>query len=288
MKTRILFLWIMALCLGTIISCGGVADKKEKAGGTTDGNTGLHYEVEYSYSDKLMDFDDILRFSTNVVRATLETMEDFDGTIQVYHFVVQEDYAGNAPDEINMYDAFDSGYIAGHDYFLFLCKGESALYPHTIYTTTVKDLIIDTAYASATAKLNAKEIELSTDTLAEKIGDAVDRGILGEYTASVIEISESDRLSEVADEADLIVEVEVANEQNANRYVSTYQVKIVSIKKGKEESIPSVLILPPGLSTDTSYCVFLKQTEEGEYVLFSRRFPVVESSLKTDDVSNGF
>ena len=103
MKTRILFLWIMALCLGTIISCGGVADKKEKAGGTTDGNTGLHYEVEYSYSDKLMDFDDILRFSTNVVRATLETMEDFDGTIQVYHFVVQEDYAGNAPDEINMY-----------------------------------------------------------------------------------------------------------------------------------------------------------------------------------------
>lgn len=94
-----------------------------------------------SYVSDVNSMDDIVRYSTNIVEATLTSTEDFDGFVNVYTFEVITDYTKNTPNSIHMYDEYNSKYVIGHTYYLFLCKGESALYPHTIYTTVVKDLI---------------------------------------------------------------------------------------------------------------------------------------------------
>lgn len=84
--------------------------------------------VEFSYAEDLTSLEDVMRYTSNIVRAKLESAEDFDGAVQIYQFSVTEDLTGNTPDEIHVYDAYNSGYVEGHSYYLFLCAGESALY----------------------------------------------------------------------------------------------------------------------------------------------------------------
>lgn len=111
---RCVFLFVPLLLLLT--ACARPADQS-------------HATVEYSYAEDLTTLEDVLRHSTNIVRAKLESAQDFDGAVQVYLFRVTNDLTGNTPDEIHVYDAYDPAYILGHSYYLFLCSGESALYP---------------------------------------------------------------------------------------------------------------------------------------------------------------
>ena len=158
---RCVFLFVPRLLLLT--ACARPADQS-------------HATVEYSYAEDLTTLEDVLRHSTNIVRAKLVSMDDFDGAVQVYLFHVTNDLTGNTPDEIHVYDAYDPAYILGHSYYLFLCSGESALYPHTIYTTVVKEMILDADAPEAVTAAGSHGMAVPLSDLPRAVADAKTRG----------------------------------------------------------------------------------------------------------------
>ena len=162
---RCVFLFVPLLLLLT--ACARPADQP-------------HATVEYSYAEDLTTLEDVLRHSTNIVRAKLESAQDFDGAVQVYLFRVTDDLTGNTPDEIHVYDAYDPAYILDHSYYLFLCSGESALYPHTIYTTVVKELILDADAPEAVTAAGSHGMAVPPSDLPRAVADAKTRGLLGD------------------------------------------------------------------------------------------------------------
>ncbi len=237
--------------------------------------------VEYSYVEDLNSFEAIMRYSSNIVKAELTSVEDFNGTLSVYTFRVSEDYTNNTPNGIHMYDAYNDAYIVGHTYYLFLSSGESALYPHTIYTTVVKDFVIDDdATSMAVTSVNGNDISVSPANIADRIESAVASNIVAEKVTEPTLISNSTSIESVSASADVIAEISVSNEVNSNIYSSAYAVSVVSMVKGSAASVPSSMILPPYLDQNTTYYIMLKESpnEDGEYSLFSRSFPVIPSA----------
>lgn len=237
--------------------------------------------VEYSYVEDLNSLEAIMRYSSNIVKAELTSVEDFNGTLSVYTFRVSEDYTNNTPNEIHMYDAYNDAYIVGHSYYLFLSSGESALYPHTIYTTVVKDFVIDDdATSMAATSVNGNDISVSPANIASQIESAVASNIVAEKANEATPISNSTSIESVSTSADVIAEISVSNEVNSNIYSSAYAVSVVSMVKGPAASVPSSMILPPDLDQNTTYYIMLKESpnEDGEYSLFSRSFPVISSA----------
>lgn len=237
--------------------------------------------VEYSYVENLNSLEAIMRYSSNIVKAELTSVEDFNGTLSVYTFRVSEDYTNNTPNEIHMYDAYNDAYIVGHTYYLFLSSGESALYPHTIYTTVVKDFVIDDdATSMAATSVNGNDISVSPANIADRIESAVASSIVAEKANEATPISNSTSIESVSTSADVIAEISVSNEVNSNIYSSAYAVSVVSMVKGPAASVPSSMILPPDLDQNTTYYIMLKESpnEDGEYSLFSRSFPVISSA----------
>lgn len=237
--------------------------------------------IQYSYVEDFTSMEDIMRYSTNIVKANLTSIEDFDGAICVYCFDINEDYTGNTPDEIHMYDAYNSAYIVGHTYYLFLCQNESALYPHTIYTTVVKELIIDdNADSTAVVSVNEHDISVTPRNISERIENSIMSGVIGEYAEELISVSDSANMESVSASADIIVEISVSSEMNANIYASTYAIEVISILKGSGASVPSALSLPPNLDPSKTYYIFLKETPGGSgmYSLFSRVYPAIDTA----------
>ena len=234
--------------------------------------------VEFSYAEDLTSLEDVMRYTSNIVRAKLESAEDFDGAVQIYQFSVTEDLNGNTPDEIHVYDAYNSGYVEGHSYYLFLCAGESALYPHTIYTTVVKDLILDVDAPEAAITVNGHDMSLPLTNLPDAVTAAVDRGILGAKKGTTVALSDSDNIREVSAQADVVAQVRVWGEQNANVYASLYATETVSVLKGSADAVPAYISLPPNLDSGSTYYIFLKGTG-GDYTLFSRAFPAADAEV---------
>lgn len=226
-----------------------------------------HTTVEYSYAENLTTPEEVMRYSTNIVRAKLESAQDFDGAIQVYLFTVTDDLTDNTPDEIHVYDAYDPAYIPGHSYYLFLCSGESALYPHTIYTTVVKEWILDADAPEAS-------------DLPRTVADAMARGLLGDKLDPPTALSTSDNIREVAAQAHAVTLIRVRDEQPANPYASLYAAETLSTLKGPADAVSAYLTLPPGLTPGGTYYIFLQNTN-GAYTLFSRVFPAVDAQTVT-------
>lgn len=275
------FLFIVPLLLLLLSACG---DNSESV--STQPPPKGH--VEYSYVEEFTTIDDVMRYSTNIVKAKLLSIEDFDGIVSVYIFDVSEDYTDNTPKRIHVYDAYNSAYIAGHTYYLFLESGESALYPHTIYTTVLNDFIIDDNSVSATTSaVNDHDITVSVSTIDEQIKSALSLNIVAKNIDGDVKkrISNSDSIKSISSSADVIAEVRLSNEANANMYASIYNVEIVSMVKGSATAISVAMNLPPNLSQAQTYYILLKESanKNGEYYLFSRTFPVISSTSKLAD-----
>lgn len=278
MKRISSFLLLIVLLIGLTACNNGSAVKN------TDG---AQASPEYSYVEDMLTLQDVMRYSTNIVKATLTSFKDFNGVVNVYSFDVDEDYTDNTPDKINMYDGYNEAYIVGHTYYLFLCRGEDALYPHTIYSTVLKHFIVDEADEVASAEVNSSKITLQVNSAPEIIAEAVEAGIVGERAGAMTEISTASDIKTLSEEADVIAEIKVSSETNANIYASTYQVEVINIVKGAKDAVPSVINLPPALSAGKSYYVFLREDAEnaGTYVLFSRSFPAVDAAgVNTEDL----
>lgn len=271
MKKLSLFL-VGALLMG-LTSCG---HSMTQTGTSIDKRS----HIEYSYVEDVNTMEDVIRYSTNIVEATLISAEDFDGVINVYHFKVNTDYTGNTADEIYMYDEYNENYVVDHTYYLFLCGSDNALYPHTIYTTVVKDLIIDSESIQPTATALYGELTVKTAQTETAISTAIETGIVGERIGQQLDISTSSIISSVSNEADVIAEIRISNELPANRFASTYEVELVNLLKGPYGSVASVMALPPDLDSNLTYYVMLKEDPgfPNTYCLFSRVYPVMDAT----------
>ena len=187
-----------------------------------------------------------------------------------------------------MYDAYYEEYIPGHSYYLFLEGSDNALYPHTIYTTVMKELIIDVESTQSIATIGEETIGVVASETDEIISDAIVEGIVGEKTGSMLTVSDSSSMSSISQEADVIAEIHTSWEMEQNPYVSTYGVEVVDFLKGQEGSIAQIMNLPPNLDPNTNYYVFLKEDPEiaGVFLLYSRVYPVAEvTPLSTSALS---
>lgn len=250
-------------------------------GNTPNSTQSSPASVEYSYVEDLNSLEAIMRYSSNIVKAELTSVENFNETLSVYTFGVSVDYTNNTPNEIHMYDAYNGAYIVGHSYYLFLSSAESALYPHTIYTTVVKDLIIDDSVTSmATTSVHGNDISVSPANIADQIESAVSSNIVAEKANEPTPVSNSTNIESVSSSADIIAEISVSNEVKANIYSSTYIINVISIVKGSAASVPSSMNLPPDLDQNMTYYIMLKESpyEDGTYSLFSRSFSVIPST----------
>lgn len=265
---------VFILILGAI-SCGEKAVPEQEVKGSGGGL--------YSYLEEFNTLDDILKYSSDVVKATLVSTEDFDGRINVYLFNVEENYFGDASNEIHMYDAYNEQYIIGHSYYLFLCGSESALYPHKIYTTVVKDFILDEMSLGTEVFANGDEIAVNTLEIESAVSDAVTNRVVGEKAEEAAYVTNSDDIREISGEADVIAEIQVFSEMHSNKYSSTYSLEVLNILKGPEGAVASHMNLPPDLDPDTTYYVFLKEDPEcpGNYLLCSRVYPVADTAVFT-------
>lgn len=165
---KIYFL-LIALLLVMLTACSRNSGLNNTKADTTS-------SMEYYYS-----LEDIMRRSTNIIKGTLTSIKDFSGTNNstgFYCFDIDEDYTGNTPDEIYMennkiliHDDDNNAYIVGHTYYLFLCAGESALHPHTIYHPVVKNLIIDADDAAVKTHVINNNLVITTNNISEQIKD---------------------------------------------------------------------------------------------------------------------
>lgn len=250
--------------------------------GTTDANESqesTRLSIEYEYDVAFENTDDICKYSSNIVKAKLLSKDLFDPAVDVYHYEVIEDYADNTPDEIYVYDAYDSRYVVGNTYYLFLESNESALYPHTIYTSAIKKTVLD-ADETTEKKTDNGKISVVPSDVPNIAKSAVERKIVGTKTSKAIELSSSTELADIANEADVIAEIKLSGEHTSNEYSSNYEISDCKVVKGEKEDFvaPNSISLHPGLKKDTAYYVFLKYGETGDLVLFSREIQVVEKS----------
>ena len=236
--------------------------------------------VEYSSYVELNTIDEIAEYSTNIVKATLTSMEVFDGGTYVYLFDVTEDFTENTPQQIHVYHRFDAQYTVGTSYYLFLHGADLVPYPHTVYSTTVPDL--DFLDAEGVQTLSGEGTRRSSQ--AE---DVISRAAQKETAGSAVEgmfpkVSFTEDISQVADEADVIARVRLSQRENINQYVSNYEVQLLEIVKGPEGSVAAYITLPPDLDQGKEYYIFLAEDPEikGEYYTYSQAYPVLEVSAE--------
>ncbi|MCI8476879.1 MAG: hypothetical protein HFE97_00815, partial [Oscillospiraceae bacterium] len=232
----------------------------------------------YEYVESPDNMETILQYTTHIVKASLVSVEKFTDSSYVYLFNVEKDYIGNASAEIHMYDDLDERYVIGHTYYLILDGTDNALFPHTIYTTVYKDLILDiTANMQGEVPLVNDETTVKVQDMESLIYDTISSGIVGEKISTPITISDITSVAHASEEADLILEISVSDEHSMNPYASVYQIEIVSVLKGLKDYSVSIMNLPPNLDPDGTYYIFLDRIPgtEDDYALSFRQLPVV-------------
>ena len=237
--------------------------------------------VEYSYKERYVTLDDVIESADCIVKATMTSIEDFNGYLNEYCYSIEEDYTGNAETEIYVYDAKNEAYIEGHTYFLFLQKDEIALYPHSIYTSIAKDCVLDIAFSSVETEIMGTLVTVELGEAEEKILEKIEENNRDTVRmgATEVQIMKGRDVSEISDAADIVAEICVSKEEKGNKYVSAYEVEVIEVQKGDRNGIATHMLLPPDLKEDRSYYVFLKGDGE-ECLLFARDIPVVEATAE--------
>lgn len=223
--------------------------------------------------------EDFVPYSTNIVKARLTSMEEFDGYTYVYLFDVTEDFTENTPQQVHVYHGYDPQYAIGDSYYLFLQGTDLATYPHTVYCTTAHDL----------GFLDAKGVRAHRGSIPGwRAKDVISRAIQAGHVGAEVEgllpkVSFAEDIGQVAKEADVIARVRLSQRETINKYVSNYEVQLLEIVKGPEGSVAAYITLPPDLDQGKEYYVFLAEDPEikGEYYTFSQVYPALEVSAET-------
>lgn len=241
----------------------------------------LGSSVEYFSSVELNTIDELVEYSTNIVKATLTSMEEFDGGTYVYLFDVTEDFTENTPQQIHVYHGFDAQYTAGTSYYLFLQGTDLVPYPHTVYSITAPELgFLD---AEGVQTLSGEKMRRGSQA-EDVISQASQESTVGAAVEGMLpKVSFTEEISQVAQEADVIAKVRLSQRENINKYVSNYEVQLLEIIKGPEGSVASYSLLPPDLDQGKDYYIFLAEDPEieGVYDVFSQVYPVLEVNAET-------
>ena len=166
--------------------------------------------VEHFSSVELNTVDELVEYSTNIVKATLASVEEFDGGMYVYLFDVTEDFSENTPQQVHVYHGFDERYTVGHSYYLFLVGTDVATYPHTIYTTAASDLGFDAEGVQALSSEDIGQVNQAEDVISQAVQeDTVGVAVEGQLP----EVSFAEDISEVAKGADVIARVRLSQRE---------------------------------------------------------------------------
>ncbi len=231
--------------------------------------------AEYEYAVPFNTVYDIIIRSDSMVKATMVSVEDFDGYCYVYQFSVEEDYAGNAEKTINVYEADNKLFEKDGSYLLLLCRNETIFYPHPIYTSVYKEFLAKLSPEKLFV-MDGEKLKTSEEAIIKEIKTALDgyREKNGPDYNSLISYSED--IAKDAEQADLIGKVRVYNEFPVNRYASSYHIEHLETLKGEGE-VWNTQALAPELKSDAEYYIMLKiDPEFGEANFqFSKKYTCV-------------
>ncbi len=182
-----------------------------------------------------------------------------------------------------VYDAYYEGYEKGHSYYLFLQGNDNALYPHTVYTTVLKKLVLDSKTDNVVLSQKTGYL-IDIKSLPELIKKQVLAGNVGAKLGSRLVVTESKALSEVFEISDYVAKIKIACEGNVNRYTSSYETSFVDVVKGAGDYISPNMVLQPGLDTGKEYFIFMKEipASPGQYVVFDRNYTVIEATPENE------
>lgn len=274
---------IVAVAVAAAFLGSSPFEKKETEPQTSaQTNQSAEVEVNRLSSAPYSDVEDICKHSTNIVKAALVSSEKFNYYLNESVFRVIEDYTDNTPEEIYVYDKADERLILGKEYYLFLQSGESALYPHPVFSSTIKGTVLAVGENGIETVENGK-VEINPSEVEKIAKNALKKGIVGSALGKRLEVSSSTDKSVLADESDVIAEIKVSHEAAQNKYVALYQVddfRVADAKDSKSKDLGKLdyILLPPGLKADTVYYAFMKFDPDGGLVPFSRAYPVIEKS----------
>lgn len=228
-----------------------------------------------------MTMETIFASATDLVKGTLASIEDLNGSAFIYTIDVDEDYTGAAPSQIHIRGGYDTQFIVGHTYYFYLYDERTTCYPYPVYSLVYHELLDITAHPQGM-------ITLAGDPFRAEEADALMREAAAQGQVGtkhrLLELSESDDLSEVAQEADLILEAKLFDACQMNPYVSHYRVEVLNCLKGTQEPQEFTLSLPSGLALGETCYLFLKEDPDfhGQYLPFSRQFLAV---LTTEEIT---
>lgn len=240
--------------------------------------------IDVLYSVPIDNLEDVMQFSSNIIKGELLSLERFDDYLGVYQFKVVKDYTNNTEEIINVYDSYNkSFYDKGETYFLFLVRNENALYPHPIYTTPYKELIAKEGNPPK-IKFDGSTLDFSSEDFENMIQNNIENDNVA--SADAIQQIKKWRLMDTADlaktikHADSIMKIEILDERPVNRYASSYDVEHIEILKGSVEC-SELINLEPGLDIGSQYYVLMQKApnaiDDYDIVLFSKFYTAIDA-----------
>jgi len=268
---------VLILSMSLVLFNGTVAQQQ------TDENSS-EIVAEYSYEYPYETLEDLIKDSTYVVVGSITNKEEIGKWSERYTMSVEASYLNELfIEEIDVYEAKNTLQV-GKKYILFLEAKESEFYPRTIFTSIVKDSVLEIeedyiqkANKYTGEKMVVKELEnflKKQGKHSEKVKD--DKKVIDKHDSNEALINSSD----------VIIEVSVTNVKEFNKFVSHYEVEVKNEYKGSIGDIKK-LTLPTGIDEEGEVVLFLKEIGKQNYTIAARKDCVIskDDSERWNEIS---
>jgi len=240
--------------------------------------------VEYSMEHPYETLEDLLNEATHVVIGTIDDKETLGKWEEKYTMSIEESYLNAVDSEsIDVYEA--SGSLeTGKKYVLFLEASESEYYPRTVYTSVVKDSMLEVSDGNI---VNLNKYTSENQTLKELVKIFKKQGVKAEKSKTKRKVVDKFANHEaIIDSADVIIAVSVKNINEFNKFVSNYEVEVKKEYKGSIGDIKR-LTLPTGIDEDGEVVLFLKEIGKQNYMIAARKDCVIskDGSERWNEIS---
>lgn len=221
--------------------------------------------------------DQMASTAHSIVSAKLISRSPFDEQTEEHIYELEEVHAGQTvPETFHVLDQANDRLEEGRSYYLILNRTDNALYPFPLYSSRNHLLLTQTGEEELSVfrdqPVTPEEFSVPT-YLNEQI---IASQLILTRPQNLVEVSETEDLSEVLEQADRVWEAKLTSEKTLNPYVSEYAIELIDVLKG-EGPFMTVQMLPAGLDVEQNYLIPERAFSAGStsYMPFATSFPVI-------------
>lgn len=235
----------------------------------------IEKNANYSYTKKFENIYDVIKNAEYVVIGEIKEAEEYNEHGSKFSLQIEKILKGNI--DSTQIDVYESTRLleTGKSYMLFLNEFNSPVYPDTVYTSIVKECIleidgdkfldnnfVDKDYKNDFKKLltdieKSKEIKAQTGSKKEKV------------------VNTFKNTEELYLNSDIIIHAKIKELEEVNKFVVRTKVDILENLKGNLDS-ERYLYLPSNVQASGEYLLFLKDGKN-QYNLSSRNISIIST-----------